>query len=132
MQKLAEDHPESPDYPHIEGGVLQNLAEVDLGAKRFQEACERLREAIVRQKKALAGHPKNPEYRQFLAMHLACLANAARGLGRADEAIEAERELSALTASDPASWPSTPDWPLCSRGRRRRTTQSAGAGPAGL
>jgi serine/threonine protein kinase len=49
VQKLAEDHPESPDYAHIEGGMLHNLAEVDLGAKRFQEACERLREAIVRQ-----------------------------------------------------------------------------------
>ena len=87
VQKLAEDHPDSPDYAHIEGAMLHILAEVDLGAKRFQEACERLREAIVRQKKALAAHPKSPEYRQFLAMHLTYLSKAARGLGREDEAI---------------------------------------------
>ena len=103
MQKLADDHPESPDYAHMLGGMLHNLAEVDLGAKRFQEARERLREAIVRQKKALAAYPRSPEYRQFLAMHLTYLSKAARGLGREDEAIEAERELAELDASDPRS-----------------------------
>ena len=101
VQKLADDHPESLEYAHMLGGALQNLAEVDLAAKRFQEARERLREAIVSQKKALAAYPRSPECRQWLAEHLAYLSKAARGLGHEDEAIEAERERAELDASDP-------------------------------
>ena len=81
VQKLADDHPESPEYAHMLGGTLQNLAEVDLAAKRFQEARERLREAIVRQKKALAAYPRSPEYRQFLAEHLTSPVKSRAGPG---------------------------------------------------
>ena len=55
---------------------------LDLDAKRFAEARDKLREAIVWQKKALAAYPRHPQYRQFLANHLTNLRLAAQGLQR--------------------------------------------------
>ncbi len=101
-RKLGDDHPESPEYASDLGGTLNNLALLDLDAKRFAEARDRLREAILRQKKALASNPSNPTYRQFLTNHCTALRLAAQGLDDADLLAEAESGLAELNASDPA------------------------------
>ena len=78
------------------------MAMIDLAAKRFHEARDKLRRAIHSQKKALAASPRHPTYRQFLRNHLINLINAAKGLGNDGEARAAQRELEELAASDPA------------------------------
>ena len=55
---LTRNHPESPDFACGLAGALSNMAEVDLDAKRFDEARARLRRAIALQKKALAKPPR--------------------------------------------------------------------------
>ena len=97
-EKLVREHTESPDYASSLGALLNNMATIDDAAKRFDAARDRLQQAIVWQKKALAVNPRNPTYRQFLTNHLTNLIEAARGLGRD---AEAERELAELAASDP-------------------------------
>jgi serine/threonine-protein kinase len=101
-ERMAREHPESPDYSSDLGATLNNLATIDLDAKRFQQACNNLRQAIIWQKKALAANLKHPTYRQFLRNHLANLIQAAKGLGNDDETIAAQYELDELTANDPA------------------------------
>jgi hypothetical protein len=54
------DHPESPDFATNLGGILGNLAAIDLAARRFEEARVRLREAIEWQRRALASNLANP------------------------------------------------------------------------
>ena len=75
---------------------------IDLDAERFAKARDRLREAIVWQKKALSVNPRHPTYRQFLRNHLINLIWAASGLSNAEEIAAAQRELDELDASDPA------------------------------
>ncbi len=53
-ERLTRNHPESPDFACGLAGALSNMAELDLDAKRFDEARARLRLAIALQKKALA------------------------------------------------------------------------------
>src|SRR5262249_15160954 len=101
QRKLAEAHPESPAFAGRLGGTLNNLAMLDLDARRFDAARDRLTEAIAWQRKALAANPRNPTYRRFLANHLENLIKAAQGLGRVDEVAEARRELDELRATDP-------------------------------
>ena len=101
-QKLVREHPESPDFPSTLGMSLHNLAELDLNAKRYEEARVRLREAVKWQRKALAINPAEPTYRRFLASHLTILISAARRLGDPQGVAEAERELANLRDSDPA------------------------------
>ena len=60
----------SPETPANFGGTLHSLALIDLGARRFDEARDRLQQAIIWQKKALAVNPRNPKYRQFMTGHL--------------------------------------------------------------
>ncbi len=100
-QKLIREYPDSPGFMSSLGGTLNTLSELDLEAKRFEEARVRLREAIEWQRKAMAVHAAHPQYRQFLANHLGNLILAARGLGRDEEAAEAQRGLDELKASDP-------------------------------
>src|SRR5262249_51102820 len=101
-ERLVRMHPESSDFASVLGGTLNNMALIDLDAKRFAEARTRLRQAIAWQRQALASNPAHPTYRQFLANHLTNLITAARGLGDSAGAAEAERELTQLRATDPA------------------------------
>jgi hypothetical protein len=78
------------------------MALVDLGEKRFDAAREKLKRAIVEQKKALAASPDHATYRQFLANHFTNLMESAKGLGDAAGVADAERELAKLRDSDPA------------------------------
>jgi serine/threonine-protein kinase len=100
--QLAREHPESPDYASSLGATLNNMATIDMDAKRFDQARDKLRQAISWQQKALAINPGHPIYRQFLRNHLANLVKAARALARDDEARAAEHELDGLAATDPA------------------------------
>jgi tetratricopeptide (TPR) repeat protein len=101
-ERPARSHPESPDYANALGGTLNNLADIDLDAKRFGVAREKLMQAISWQKKALAADPNHPTYRQFLLIHATNLIRAAQALGKDDEVQAAQRELDELAADDPA------------------------------
>lgn len=102
-EKLVREHAESPYFASKLGLNLDNIASLDLDAKRFEKARVRLRQAVEWQRKALAANPKNPQYRQFLANHLNHLIEAAQGLGDATGVAESERELAKLQDSDPAT-----------------------------
>src|SRR5262249_28916492 len=99
---LAREHPESPDYGSHLGLSLNDMATIDIYAKRFRQGRDKLRQAISWQKKALAATPGNPTYRRLLRTHLRNLVIAATSLGNATEAQAAQRELDDLVASDPA------------------------------
>ncbi len=45
------------------------MAMIDLDQRRFDEARDKLTQAIEWQRKALAANPNHPTYRQFLANH---------------------------------------------------------------
>ncbi len=100
-RKLAREHPESPDFASDLGGTLNNLALIDLDAKRFEQARARLREAVAWQRKALASNPANPTYRKFMSIHFNNLIKAARGLGDHESVAEAERGQATLRDSEP-------------------------------
>jgi hypothetical protein len=102
QERLAREHPESRDNASDLAATLNNMAMIDLAAKRFQEARKRLQQAISWQKKALAAYPMHPIYRQFLGNHLRNLVEAAKAIGKDDEARVAQRELDELAATDPA------------------------------
>ena len=103
QERLARDHPESPDFASTLGGTLHNMAVIDLGRRQFDNARAKLTRAIEWQRKALAVNPGHPSYRQFLANHLTVLILAAEGRGQTDVANEARRDLAELAASDPAT-----------------------------
>jgi serine/threonine-protein kinase len=102
QERLAREHPESPDYASRLGATLNNMALLDIDAKRFQQARDKLQQATSWQKKALAANPRHPTCRQFLRNHLTNLVKAAKGLGNDDEIRAAQRELDELAANDPA------------------------------
>jgi hypothetical protein len=97
---LAMLDPESPEYASDLAVTLNNLALLDLGAKRYAEARARLHEAILWQKGALAANPRNPQYRQYLIGHYRNLQRASEALNDADLMAEAERGLAELIAND--------------------------------
>ena len=101
QERLAREQPESAGRASSLGGVLNNMALIDLDERQFESARAKLTRAIEWQRKALAANPNHPTYRQFLANHLNNLIRAAKGLGRADEAAEAKRERDELRNSDP-------------------------------
>jgi serine/threonine-protein kinase len=101
FERLAREHPESPDYASSLGVTHHNLAKIDIEAKRFEQARRRFQQAISWQRKALAANRRHPQYQQFLRGHLSGLVAAATALGEAGEAEAAERELDELVASDP-------------------------------
>ena len=82
-----------PQFASDLGGILNNIAMIDLGAKRFDAARGRLRRAIVLQRKALAADRGNRTYRQFLQSHLGNLVQAAREERDLKEAVALLREL---------------------------------------
>ncbi len=100
-ERLTRNHPESPEFACALSGALSNMAELDIAAKRFEEARDRLRQAVALQKKALATAPTHPTCRRYLAIHLDLLVKTAKELGSSEEADEAQRELDELKASDP-------------------------------
>jgi serine/threonine protein kinase len=100
-ERLTRNHPESPDFACCQARALSNMSEVDIDAKRFDEARARLRQAITLQKKALGTAPRHPTCRAYLKEHLDLLIKVAKELGRAEEAALAERALRDLEAGDP-------------------------------
>jgi eukaryotic-like serine/threonine-protein kinase len=101
-QKMARDHPESSFIQSDLGGILNNLAMIELDAKRFEQARDLLRQAIESQRKALAVNSADPNFRKPMDLQLNNLIKAYRGLNDAKGAAEAEQELANFRASDPA------------------------------
>ncbi|MFO0951736.1 MAG: serine/threonine-protein kinase [Isosphaeraceae bacterium] len=101
LERLARENPASPEYSWRMGGLLNNMALNDLATKEFPKARDRLLQAIVWQKKALAVNPRNPTYRQSLSNHLTILSNVAMAMGLEVEAGAVARELAELVATDP-------------------------------
>ncbi len=100
-ERLTSIDPASPDFACCLSGALSNMAELDIDAKRFEEAHARLRQAITLQKQAMATAPMHPTCRRYLAIHLELLAKVASERGQAEEAADAQRDLDQLKASDP-------------------------------
>jgi serine/threonine-protein kinase len=102
FERLARENPSVTEFSNYLAGTLHRMAMIDLGANRFDQACDKLRRAISWQKKALAANPRHPTYRQFLRTHLTDLISAAKALGNDGEVTAAQRELDELVANDPA------------------------------
>jgi serine/threonine protein kinase/tetratricopeptide (TPR) repeat protein len=98
-ERLAREHPESSEYASSLGGVLNNIATFDLDSKRFHAARNRLLQAVVWQKKALAANPWNRWYRHNLTNHLAKLIEAASAVGDSRGATDAANEWARLRNS---------------------------------
>jgi tetratricopeptide (TPR) repeat protein len=100
-KRLAIDHPSITEGQSDLGAALNNLAMLDLQSREFVMAAARLREAVARQKQALANNPGQVTFRRFLRYHYTNLLTAARGLDDAEMAAEAVRGLAELAAGDP-------------------------------
>jgi hypothetical protein len=98
----VQEHPESPDFASDLGANLNNVALIDMNAKRFMEARDRLRQAVNYQRKALASYPAHPSYRDFMAKHFRHLIDVTRTLGDMDGLAEAEDQLAEFRETDPA------------------------------
>ena len=101
LQTLAIEQPEMYEFASNLGGTLNNVALMDIRAKRFEVARTRLQQAIAWQRKALASNPANPTFRTYLDNHLVNFIKAARVLGDSEAASDAERELARLRDSGP-------------------------------
>ncbi len=101
-ERQAREHPDSPEFASDLGGILNDMAMIDLSERRLDDGRAKLARAIELQRKALASNPANPTYRQFLADHLRNLITASRGLGDPEGVSKAERELAEVRDADPA------------------------------
>jgi serine/threonine protein kinase len=101
-EPLARAHPELPECASVVGATLHNIAEIELSAKRFEEARDRLRQAIAWDRKALASNPRNRIYRQNVVSDHLDMIKAARGLGDSKGIADAESAIQELRDSDPA------------------------------
>ena len=82
--------------------TLNNIAVIEINAKRLVSARDRLRQAVECQRKALASNPAHPMYRQFMTNHLNNLIRVNRSLGDSEGLAEAERQLVEFRETDPA------------------------------
>ena len=73
-----------------------------MAVKRFPEARDRLREALVWQKKVLSKAPLHPKYRDLMKKILANLERAGRELNDPAILARVEREREAFETTDPA------------------------------
>ncbi len=102
LERQVREQPESPEFTSDLGGILSDMAMIDLSARRLYDGRAKLTRAVELQRKALAFNPANPAYRKLLADHLRNLITASRGLGDHDGVSKAERELAEIRDSDPA------------------------------
>jgi tetratricopeptide (TPR) repeat protein len=100
-RKLVREHPESPHFASNLGATLNNLARIEMDAKRFVEARDGFRQAIDYQRRALATNPANPMYRQFMSNHLTGLIHTTRELRDSEGLADAERQLLEFRETDP-------------------------------
>jgi serine/threonine protein kinase/WD40 repeat protein len=100
--RLADEYPKDPDHASDAGRSLdwQGFMLRELG--RLEESARVLREAVRRQRVALALRPKSRVCRDLGCNHLANLAKTLLRLGRHADAADAARELPRLAPDDPA------------------------------
>jgi len=91
-QLFAEDSA-SATYASNLGGLLNNLALLDLQGRRFLIARDRLQQAISLQKQALAADPNHPVYQTYFRNHISNLLKVAEGLEDTELMATAEQEL---------------------------------------
>ena len=101
FQKLADANPAVSDYQGCLAGCYNNIGEVHLKQKRFPEARDRFREALVHLKKTLSKAPLHPQFRSFMKPFLENLENAGRELKDPAILAEVEREREAFEKTDP-------------------------------
>jgi tetratricopeptide (TPR) repeat protein len=100
LQKLVDSNPKIPDFQSELGGVLNNLASLDMQSKRWPEARDRLIAAVRSQKTALKANPRNRSYRRYLYNHYYNLFDTYRAMRRPEECVATAREMIALSADD--------------------------------
>jgi len=57
-ERLAREHPEAPDHASVVGATLNDMAVIDLDAKRFEQARDKLRQATSWQKEGPGHEPE--------------------------------------------------------------------------
>ena len=98
-ERLAREHPESPDHASNLGGTLNNMAMIDHG--RRADSTRPATAHAGRSSGSGRPWPPNPPSRatgSSLANHLTNLIAAADGLGDAEGVAEADRELAERSA----------------------------------
>jgi serine/threonine protein kinase/WD40 repeat protein/tetratricopeptide (TPR) repeat protein len=102
LTRLADDFPANADHASDAGRTLEWLGGAlrDLG--QLDESAQQLREAVRRQRAALALRPRDPVIRFLCCNHQANVAITLQRAGRHADAADAARELPRLSPDDPA------------------------------
>jgi tetratricopeptide (TPR) repeat protein len=100
--RLADDFPANPNYASDAGRTLEWLGGALRNQGRLDESVQRLREAVRRQRAALAMRPKDRVIRDLCCNHQANLAFTLLRMCRHAEAADAARELPRLAPDNPA------------------------------
>lgn len=98
-RKLTDELPHVTEYQSMHGATAGNLAYVVLRENDIEHARSLLKEAIERQREALAANPENSDYRKFLQNHYRTLADLCLKTGDHRQAA-ATAELLAAAAAD--------------------------------
>ena len=101
FERLAADHPESPEIASELGATLHNLGELQFDAKHFTEARDLLQTAMVWQRKALASSPGNPRIGSASTPIWRFCWKRPRRLGDQETVKSAQLEKASVAASDP-------------------------------
>ena len=83
------------------GGLLNNLAVIQINYNEFDLALKNLHDGIAWQRMAMASDPSEQIYRQYVSKYLRLLIKVATALGNQDELLAAQRELDELNDTDP-------------------------------
>jgi hypothetical protein len=100
-RRLVREHTESADYISLLGVTLNNIAKIDLDARKFDVARGRRLEAADWQRKALACNPLNPAYRGCQAKPPGEPHHGGPNIGDTEGMTEAVHELAELRDWDP-------------------------------
>jgi eukaryotic-like serine/threonine-protein kinase len=101
-ERLVKDYPNSPQFASEFGGLLNDIATIELRQVSYITARDHLRQAITWQKRALATNAEQPVYRAYLKNHFVNLLHAAEGLADQELHTEAERGFAELEVSEPS------------------------------
>jgi WD40 repeat protein/tetratricopeptide (TPR) repeat protein len=100
--RLADENPKNPDHASDAGRSLGWQGYMLRVLGQLEESARVLREAVRRQRVALALRPKSRVFRDLCCNHLDTLATTLLRRGRHADAADAARELPRLAPDDPA------------------------------
>src|SRR5262249_21739863 len=101
--RLADDFPANASYVSDLGRTLEWLGGVVREQGRLDESLEIFREAVRRQRAALALRPKCAAFRELCWKHQAQVADTLLRAGRIVETADAAREVARLAPNDPTA-----------------------------